>query len=215
VASTVHSIFKFRNFEGKKLARIESEVSFSIHSSFASITDHASQSWALNRSRTAQTNIEYPRQQRPAAASWKFWRDLLYSTFRTKDRSENNSPLNTPLKRIAKTGKPRTRKQPQLQDAINELPEHYKEILGNYDLPEDDGKAILIQLQSPIGVAAWTDGTVKDGKGAHAYAIRSISDSPSQCIEGKSMTPGDPRTSSSLRTEHYGALATVLLLQCI
>ena len=32
---------------------------------------------------------------------------------------------------------------------------------------------------------------------------------------GKSMTPGDPRTISSLRTEHYGALATVLLLQCI
>ena len=171
--------------------------------------------WALKGSRKAPTQIEYPRQQRPPKASWKYWRDLLHSTFLTKDRTADHFPLYTPMIRRAKARKPRTKRKPKLQDAIEELPDHYKEVLGNYTLPEDDGEAIFTQLQSPIGVEAWTDGTVKDGKGAHAYTIRTITDSPSQCIEGKSMTPGDPRTISSLRTEHYGALATVLLLQCI
>ena len=93
-------------------------------------------------------------------------------------------PLHIPLiRRTAKARKPRIKRQPKLQDAIEELPDHYKEVLGNYTLPEDDGEAIFTQLCSPIGVAAWTDGTVKDGKGTQAYTIRSISDSPSQCIE--------------------------------
>ena len=171
--------------------------------------------WALHGSKKATTQIEYPRQQRPPEASWKYWRDLLHSTFLTKDRTPDHFPLYTPMIRRAKARKPRTKRKAKLQDAIEKLTDHYKEVLGNYTLPQDDGEAIFTQLQSPIGVEAWTDGTVKDGKGAHAYTIRTITDSPSQCIEGKSMTPGDPRTISSLRTEHYGALATVLLLQCI
>ena len=171
--------------------------------------------WALNGSKKAITPIEYPRQQRPPEESWKYWRNILHSTFLTKDRTPDHFPINTPTIRRAKARKPRMRRTPKLQDAIDKLPDHYKEVLGNYKLPEDEGEAIFTQLQSQIGVEAWTDGTVKDGKGAHAYTIRTITDLPGQCIEGKSTTPGDPRTISSLRTEHYGALATVLLLQCI
>jgi hypothetical protein len=171
--------------------------------------------WALYGSRKAITQIEYPRQQRPPAESWKYWRNILHSTFLTKDRTPDHFPINTPMIRRAKARKPKIKRTPKLQDAIDKLPDHYKEVLGNYKLPEDEGEAIFTQLQSPIGAEAWTDGTVKDGKGAHAYTIRTITDLPSQCIEGKSKTPGDPRTISSLRTEHYGALATVLLMQCI
>jgi hypothetical protein len=87
----------------------------------------------------------------PPAASWKIWKHAISSTFLTKDRTNVYYPLNTPLKRIPKARRPRTRKQPQLQDVINALSEYYKEVLGTYKLPDDNGNAILQQLQSKTG----------------------------------------------------------------
>ena len=63
--------------------------------------------WALNGSRQASTEIEYPRQQRPPEASWKHWRDLLHSTFLNKDRTVDHFSLHIPLIRTAKARKPR------------------------------------------------------------------------------------------------------------
>jgi len=62
---------------------------------------------------------------------------------------------------------------------------------------------------------AWSDGTVKQGEGAHAYTLRTSSDDPRECSEGSSMTPGDPSTICSLRTEHYGAFAIALIAHII
>ena len=150
----------------------------------------------------------------PPTASWKIWKHAISLTFLTKDRTNVYYPLNTPLKRIPKARRPRTRKQPQLQDVINALSEYYKEVLGTYKLPDDNGNAILQQLQSKTGTKSWTDGTVKDGKGAHAYTIRpQAPNTPGLSIEGKSMTPGNPRTISSLQPEHYVSNSTITTLK--
>ena len=64
-------------------------------------------------------------------------------------------------------------------------------------------------------IRAWSDGTVKNGEAAHAYTIRTASDDPTECIVGSSMTPGDPKSIWSLRTEHYGAFGIALLVQIL
>jgi len=60
-------------------------------------------------------------------------------------------------------------------------------------------------------IRAWSDGTVKNGEAAHAFTLITGSDDPTECIVGSSMTPGDPKSISSLRTEHYGAFGIALL----
>jgi len=64
-------------------------------------------------------------------------------------------------------------------------------------------------------IHAWSDGTVKNGEAAHAYTLRTKRDDPTQCIVGSSMTPGDPKSICSLRTEHYGAFGIALLVQVL
>jgi len=64
-------------------------------------------------------------------------------------------------------------------------------------------------------IYAWSDGKVKNGEGAHAYTLRTGSDDQTECIVCSSMTPGDPKSICSLRTEHYGAFGIALLAQIL
>ena len=144
--------------------------------------------WAYEGSYPAHTTMDYPRRPRPAPGS--IMEDLeacnLLNIF---DQGQNQRLLPT------------------------EYPTD-KEVLGTYKLPDDNGNAILQQLQSKTGTKSWTDGTVKDGKGAHAYTIRpQAPNTPGLSIEGKSMTPGNPRTISSLQPEHYVSNSTITTLK--
>ena len=92
-----------------------------------------------------------------------------------------------------------------MMDIIELLPPEYKQAVGNASLPQDDGLALAKCLTSGQTIWAWSDGTVKHGDGAHAYTLRTRHNDPQECLKGSSMTPGDPKTICSLRTEHYGA----------
>ena len=89
---------------------------------------------------------------------------------------------------------------------MNSLPEPYKLILGEVDFPEDDGEALAMAIASGTATL-YSDGTVEEGCGAHAYTLRTPCDNPANAITGAAPTSGDPDTISSLRTEHFGALA--------
>jgi len=85
--------------------------------------------------------------------------------------------------------------------------------VGTVSIPHDDGLALLAKvINTGNTISAWSDGTVKNGKGAHAYTIRTGTDDPQECLEGSSMTPGDPKSICSLRTEHFGAFGIALVV---
>ena len=56
----------------------------------------------------------------------------------------------------------------------------------------------------------YSDGTVDNGCGAHAYTLRTSCKDPDCAITGAAPTRGDPETIISLQTEHFGALAGFL-----
>jgi len=100
-------------------------------------------------------------------------------------------------------------------EIIDLPPPEYKQAVGNVTLPQDDGLALAECLSSGQTNRAWSDGTVKHGDGAHACTLRTRSDDPQECLEGSSMTPGDPKTICSLRTEHYVAFGIALIVHII
>ena len=60
------------------------------------------------------------------------------------------------------------------------------------------------------GIWAYPDGTVLEGKGAHAYTLQPNNYEQVESIIGASRTLGDPCTISSLRTEHYGGISILI-----
>jgi len=102
-----------------------------------------------------------------------------------------------------------------MAEIIDLLPPEYKQAVGNVSLPQDDGLALAECLISGQTIRAWSDGTAKHGDGTHAYTLRTRSDDPQEYLEGSSMTPGDPKTICSLRSEHYGAFGIALIVHII
>jgi hypothetical protein len=62
---------------------------------------------------------------------------------------------------------------------------------------------------------SYTDGTVKTCIGAHAYTIHTNKDVDETCLYGTAGTPGNSTTMTSLRAEHYGVYASIILLDII
>ena len=103
-----------------------------------------------------------------------------------------------------------------MKEIIDRLPPEYKQVVGAVALPRDDGwHSQNASGRSGQTMWAWSDGTVKQGEGAHTYTLRTSSDDAKECSEGSSMTPRDPTTICSLRTEHCGAFAIALIAHII
>ena len=102
-----------------------------------------------------------------------------------------------------------------LHTAIAILPQYLREAVGTIQYPDDNGMQLVDELINTYDVHSWSDGTVKDAKGAHAYTIRPSNDDDKKSVVGTGMTPSDVTSLTSLRTEHYGALGVVIIVTCL
>ena len=96
-----------------------------------------------------------------------------------------------------------------LKDIVHDLPIPFQRLLGEIDFPGDDGAALARAIEDGRETL-YTDGTVEEGCGAHAYTLRTDTDDDSEVVSGAAPTWGDPVTISSLRTEHFGVFAALL-----
>ena len=96
-----------------------------------------------------------------------------------------------------------------LEQIVHSLPASYQQILGEVEYPEDDRFAVAESIKNRSAMN-YSDGTVDEGYGAHAYTVQPECDNSKLAITGAAPTCGDPETISSLRTEHFGALAGIL-----
>jgi len=99
-----------------------------------------------------------------------------------------------------------------MREIIDLLPPAYKQAVENVSLSHDDGLQLAQILIAGNTISAWHG---KKWRGAHAYTLRTWNDYQQECLEDSSMTPGDPKSICSLRTEHYGAFGISLIVQII
>ena len=160
------------------------------------------------------TDLVFPRQERPLEWVWKVWRQTLHKVCILCD-AVNETLTYLPCEVHIHPTVPsitlpdRLDTSLPLKDLVRELPLLYQQLLGEIDYPLDDGEALATAIAE--GRAnMYTDGTVDEGCGAHAYSIRTDTDDAAEAISGTAPTWGDPDTISSLRTEHFGVLAGLL-----
>ena len=153
-----------------------------------------------------------PHQEKPPQWVWKVWQEVLrksclthrhpltsWYTITPERNGNDDCTIFSPLPCL------QDRSQ-TLEDIVAALPSHYRHILGEYELPEDDGAALARDLATGA-LSYYSDGTAKEGCAAHAYTLRPICDDNKLAITGGGPTSGDPDTLSSLRPEHSGTLA--------
>jgi hypothetical protein len=176
--------------------------------------------WALyGHHRNESAMLTYPYQDKPPPYVWKVWRDGILATFLKK--SEDGRPtLHYPL---LDANEHQFRKTPWRQqikegmtlcEALNLVPCYIKEAIGTILYPEDNGKQLSRDILTSASTS-YTDGSVKDTIGAHAYTIRPRNDSEELSLRGMGGTPGDATTMTSLRAEHFGVFVTIILLDII
>ena len=94
------------------------------------------------------------------------------------------------------------------------LPPYLREAVGHIKYSNDNGAQLIAEMKQQE-VHTWSDGTVKDVKGAHAFTLCPMNDEAINIIMGTEMTPADPVTLTSLQTEHYGALGVAVIVTCL
>ena len=181
-------------------------------------TGHYIEPWAMYGERQSSTTIQYPYQPKPPEEIWKIWRDCLHSTYIGSGRTRTIIPLHRPINMYNTITTPwyeRIKEGQSLHTAIAILPQYLREAVGTIQYPDDNGVQLVEELINTYDVHSWSDGTVKDEKGAHAYTIRPSNDDDKKSVVGTGMTPSDVTSLTSLRTEHYGALGVVIVVICL
>ena len=174
--------------------------------------------WVLNGScRNVRESLVYPHQEKPPPPVWKVWRECLLAAFLKK--SDGWVPtLHRPIQYDTAIEETTWRDQIQvgmkLEDAVRLLPGYIREALGTIIYPQDNGSQLSRDLLESK-TTSYTDGTVKNSVGAHAYTIRPANDNEENCIRGTGGTPGDALTMTSLRAEHFGLYVAVVLIDMI
>jgi len=92
------------------------------------------------------------------------------------------------------------------------LPPKYNQILGNISIPRDDGKAIMQDILLGT-VLAGSDGSVKDSRATCGYVI--MPKTKHKWVRGHGYVLGTPSLLTSLRAEHHGSMAVLLLLHML
>ena len=85
-------------------------------------------------------------------------------------------------------------------------------LLGGIQISNKDEREIMNYIQTN-GASAGSDGSVKNGKGGHAFYISDIAFTKK--IWGQAPMAGSHREISSLWAEHGGALGILILIQAL
>ena len=165
------------------------------------------------------TTLQFPNYPRPPQWVWAIWQEVLRnSIIKRRDGTSIFDIVYTPvpprLTPVPVSLPPRISASSTLRDIIDHLPTAYRNILGDITLPTDDGTA-LAQAIEDGNLTIYSDGTVLEGCGAHAYTLRTENDHDDEAATGSAPTSGDPETISSLCTEHFGYFAGVLVVWAV
>ncbi len=171
-------------------------------------------------------DLKFPVQMKPDKYAIQTWKEFIYRTFCKIRQHPPSKTLEFYLARYSiNTGQREIKKDDdseellrsimhsgsQLLDKFECLPDRFKNIIGNITLPEDEGEAILQAIKEGNALLA-SDGSFLQEQylGTHAYKLISMSN-PEMAIVGSAKSPKSNKMSSA-PTEHYGAIAVLIVL---
>ena len=161
------------------------------------------------------TSEIYPAQERPSDVAFKDWRHTIYASFIHSTDG------------IRKVGIPTPAIPRSVPSAFADFVSFLKlqsnpvrGIIGNglADYTENELKSFATSLTLCDGISVFGDGSVKDGRGAHAtriYASTTFLESESFIETSAITTSDDPVTITSLRSKTYTTLSGLYLLHLI
>ena len=131
--------------------------------------------------------------------AWHAWKSLLRQCFVTnRDIPMPTIPLYCPLGHQTQPYRPFTwdltlhLRGKLIMYIFSYTPTHWQAILAPIEWPDDKGRTLFCDInQQHTPTCAYPNGTVLNGKGAHAYTICSNSNDTSKCIKGAGRSPGD------------------------
>jgi hypothetical protein len=165
----------------------------------------------------------FPSQGMPSIYAWSLWKAFIYKNFCLVKSDANKKAILFLIEECVSTCMTildnsdfimitnSLNVQMTLAQKFTNLPDIYKQIIGNITIPDDDGLGVIQALQSGTAIAA-SDGSYLEEarKGSHAYKIMD-KNNLSATIFGASMCPASDKMSSS-PAEHYGAIGILLVL---
>ena len=152
---------------------------------------------------------KWPNRRVPLQENWKLWRYALRRAFYGAS-GLHPLPLGTPLAPPFHHELFRSQPSDTVQSILFHLKAEYKALLGDIELL-DPQVSHMVSLLRSNSLYCGSDGSEKAGLGSHAYGFTSGK------VIGRmwgraAMTPGNSSEMSSLRCEHAGAMAILLVL---
>lgn len=175
------------------------------------VTDGKLDTELFNVERRVITSEVYPCQEKPSIKAINDWKKAVRSSYIHGDMRIGRILVE---QTIGDESVPRN-----LQLYIASQPSHIKQIMGvqSEEWTEDTISAVVAALKEGKTITIFGDGSVKDGRGSHAYRIiphDNLYDEEGTLTAG-AKTNGDRRWITSLHTEQMsqlGALYTILAI---
>jgi hypothetical protein len=170
-------------------------------------------------------HLDFPAQSQPSPADFSLWKDSVHrslcnyryneATGQTVVKSQllpiiytcDYMELQSDYRDILAT----ISMHVSLASKFDNLPQRFKDIIGDINLPSGDGEQLISSIKSGTAALA-SDGSYMDDqkKGTHAYTLVSC-DYDTGNISGAATSPDSDCMSSSPK-EQYGAIATLVVL---
>ena len=163
---------------------------------------------------TQCTNHSYdtPYQEKPPPSVWTIWQEVLRKSCLARCQQTGDWFIDIPdmverfPESVSTSSLPTNLDSSvSLETMAAALSAQYQQLLGGFQLPQDDGETLAKAVQDG-SLAYYSDGSVREGCGLHAYTLRPQNDHETFAITGSGPMCGDPSTVSSLRPEHNGTL---------
>ena len=99
-----------------------------------------------------------------------------------------------------------------MKTQLTSIPSSYIAALGHISLPRDDGKSIVQAILNGT-LATGSDGSVKDSTSTHGYML--LPSRKKHWLRGHGYVAGTPDLLTSLRAEHSGSIAILIILHML
>lgn len=160
--------------------------------------------------------------RQPPDAAWSLWREFIFRTYLINGYEVTPQPIQVTVQRNLNKTLTEAEKLYsmvpgiRLQETIRRFPPEFRQLLQVIEYPADDGLTLAIGMLQGTVLGA-SDGSIIETKngtaGGFSYSLQ-LKDKDDNKIRGWSSTPASNQM-TSLTSEMYGALATILLTYAV
>ena len=183
---------------------------------------HIDKDFLRGKKKVHENEALFGKIRQPPDAAWSVWKEFIFRTYLINGYEVSPPLVRGKQQHIPNAGLSEVEKLKKvspgvtLRETIDSLPPELRQILHVIEYPADDGLSLAVGMLQGTLLGA-SDGSVIESKsgtfGGFAYSLQ-LHDTDENKIRGWSSTPLSNQM-TSLTSEMYGALATLLLLYAV